>query len=220
MFPLNVPSWSLVYELVVNFLYAVFIRWLHPGALMAVMFVSAAVMIPGVWIAGGADLGPALIDAPVALARVVFSFAAGVLLYRLRRPVRIDPLIVIVAVTVLLFLPVDRDWRPAFDLACITLVFPFSIAALLGAERTTEHRERAFAFLGDASYGLYAVLYPLIWLVHGAAKKVGFDSVIVGLFLIAALVIVCAGAERILDRPIRAWLRKRWVIFANTPVKA
>ena len=212
IFPLNGPAWSLFYELVVNALYALFFRWLTPAVLMTVILVAVSVLIPGVWAHGSAALGPALGDAPVAFARTVFSFSAGVLVYSWRRPINSAlPFVAIVTVMLLMFLPIGRDWRPVFDLTCIVLVFPLSVFVLLGSGTVSARQSRAFEFLGDMSYGLYAVHYPLIWIVRGASGKLGFDSAYAGLMLIALLVVSSASIERRIDSPLRSWLTARLV---------
>ena len=108
-----------------------------------------------------------------------------------------------------MFLPISSDWRVAFDLICIALVFPLSVFVLLGAGQTSDRQSVAFAFLGDMSYGLYAVHYPLIWILRGASGKLGFDPAYAGLMLIAFLVVSCAILERRVDRPLRTWLTAR-----------
>lgn len=216
MFPLNVPAWSLFYEFVVNALFAIFFCWLTPVVLASVACLSAFVLVSGVWVHGGTDFGPTLSDAPVALSRTLFSFAVGVLIYRFRCPVRTNSLIVIFAVTILFVVPVSEVWRPTFDLACILFIFPVTVFTLLGVETSSAAQDRAFTFLGDMSYGLYAIHYPLIWLLRGASEKLDFDPRFAGLALLAVLVIGCAVVERRIDQPLRIWLTKHLVPNTGT----
>lgn len=212
IFPLNVPAWSLFYELLVNAFYAYFKRWLTPPVLISVNLLAACIMIVGIWVRGSAAVGPAFDDAPIALARTVFSFSAGIIVYSWRRPLNSVFLVVaVVLVMLLMFIPVGHNWRLAFDLICICLVFPLSVLLLLGMSSTSKRQFRVFKFLGDMSYGLYAVHYPLIWLVNGSAKRLGFNLEYAGVILIVFLVVGCAVLERRLDRPLRSWLTARLV---------
>ena len=204
IFPLNVPAWSLFYELVVNALYAATVRVLSDRVLIAVLGIALIVTTIGIYLKGNATFGPLFNEAPYALARTIFSFTAGVLIYRHRRVFQIKPLPVVIVIGLLFFVPVVDAVRWVFDLVAIAVVFPIATALLISSNE--DKPNRIYAVLGDMSYGLYAMHYPLIWLARGVSERLELNAAAIGVLLIVALVFLCTILERQIDRPLRAIL--------------
>ena len=80
---LDGPLWTLLYELIANFVYAAIVRLLSIPVLLAIMLVSGAGVVLAEATAHTLDVGYNLTDQWAALARVGYSFFAGVLIYRL-----------------------------------------------------------------------------------------------------------------------------------------
>lgn len=215
MFPLNVPSWSLHHEFVVNTAWAIFHKQLKGALLMSVAVASLVVVVVGVLDFGSAAFGSEAQHYVYALGRALFSFIVGVLIFREGiRPIvgmRVSALVFSAA----LLVPVPKDVRWAFDLVCVVVVFPMLLPGIAQARFTGRRIRSASRWLGDMSYGLYAIHYPLIWLTSGLVGRAGLESVrmFVGVALVASLVFVCGHIERKLDSPLRRRARKftdRW----------
>src|SRR5580693_3410054 len=79
---LNGPIWTLLYELIANFVYAGAIRLMKTGVVIGIMAVCGAGIVFAELHYGTLDVGYNLTDQWAALARVGFSFFTGVLIYR------------------------------------------------------------------------------------------------------------------------------------------
>jgi len=205
-YPLNVPSWSLFYELVVNAAYAVLVRWLSNRILYVVAGMSFVGFAAFASNTGNTQVGPDLHDWAAASLRTVFSFTMGVLIYRHQRATWINPAVIIAVVAASILLPVSVEWRTAYDLICVAILFPISIWLIAGRE--SERLTPVFRALGRISYAAYAIHYPMIWLVRGIADRLALPMAITGLAFIIALVGGCYALDRLYDMPVNRWLKR------------
>ena len=228
MFPLNGPSWSLFFEYIGNILYALFIHQLSKKALavlvgilgvflvwFALFDVSGYGMIGVGWTFDSVNfLGGSL--------RMLFPFTMGMLLSRHFRPMQIRGAFWICSVVLLLLfcVPYIESNGPIslnglFEAVCILFVFP--ILVWIGASgKTTDKRSTQICkFLGDISFPLYAVHYPLMylfyaWLIDNKLYTFGEVwptalMVYIGSILLAYLCLKCY------DEPVRRWLTKKFM---------
>ena len=102
-----------------------------------------------------------------------------------------------------------------FEMFCIILVFP-TLVWLGASGRTTDKRSTQICkFLGDISFPLYAIHYPLMYLFYAwlikkpdaASSEVWLWSVVVYVGSIV-LAYICLKAY---DEPVRRWLSKHWL---------
>lgn len=180
MFPLNGPSWSLFFEYLGNILYILILRHLSTRALA--IFVAAS-GFGLAWFAIAGPYGDLLagwqlteIEFQGGSLRLLFAFTSGLLLSRLFRPVaggvRNAFWICSAALVVLLAMPriggADSLWMNGlYDIFCAAVAFPLIV--WLGASGGTAS-SRLTKFLGELSYPLYIVHYPLIYLYYGWVK--------------------------------------------------
>lgn len=228
MFPLNGPSWSLFFEYIGNILYALFIHRLSKKALavlvgilgvflawFALFDVSSYGMIGVGWTLDSVNfLGGSL--------RMLFPFTMGMLLSRHFRPMQIRGAFWICSVVLLLLfcVPYIESNGPIslnglFEAVCILFIFP--ILVWIGASgKTTDKRSTQICkFLGDISFPLYAVHYPLMylfyaWLIDNKLYTFGEVwptalMVYIGSILLAYLCLKCY------DEPVRRWLTKKFM---------
>ena len=218
LFPLDFPAWSLFYELIAYVIFAILTPRLNNRRLAVLIAIGfLALIVTGVT-EGSLDRGtwrPSLLGG---LARVTFSFFAGVALYRLwlRHPtrIRLHPAILFV----LLVLPLT--WRPnegpfawLYELAVITLWMPSMVWLGSGSTAKGVWLQICIA-LGALSYPLYIVHAPLLKVAGQYGNWQG--AVFFGhtapwgalglIFLLGAFAWLLA---TYVDAPVRRWLTGR-----------
>ena len=216
MFPLNSPGWSLLHELLVNTVYAAVAPWLRTGVLLRALGVTGLALAATVVTHGKADLGASLGEFLPAVLRTVYAFVAGLLLYRAWRarggrrllPGTLHPGLVVAAMCVVLALPVHGAARTATDLLAVTVLSPLAVGALLGAP-LGDRLKRLGAWLGEASFAVYALHWPVVRLAGGVAQRLALPRVLVGALLVVGLLATARRVDRVFDRPIRAWMQRR-----------
>jgi peptidoglycan/LPS O-acetylase OafA/YrhL len=212
-FPLDGPLWSLFYEAVVNVAYTFMAPLIKPRRLLAIIIVAAAALVLIAFRKGDLEIGSGgnLGNFAGGIARVFFSFFAGVLISRQLPswsdfvvPSWLSPL----ALLAILMVP-QIPMAPIYDLVCILFLFPAILVC--GANNKASGRTgRVYEFLGALSYPLYAIHYPVMRVFLFAQEKYGLHGVRLGVS--AAVEMICclaAGtiAMRLYDEPVRAWLR-------------
>lgn len=228
MFSLNGPSWSLFFEYIGNILYALFIHRLSNKALtvlvillgwglswFALFDVVGYGMIGVGWTLDGLNFWGGML-------RMLFPFTLGMLISRNFHPFKIRGAFWICSIILLgLFcVPYIEGKSPVclngvFEMICIAVVFPLLVC--MGASgKTTDKQSTAICkFLGDISYPLYAIHYPIMyvfysWLIEKqlytledtwpVAAVVYFGSI--------ALAYLCL---KLYDEPVRMWLGNKFV---------
>lgn len=225
MYPLNGPAWSLFYEYVANILYALFIRRLSNRMLAVVVFLAGCALIHlAVTSPNGDVIGGWSLDLPqfrIGLTRLLYPFFAGLLLSRISKPGRIGNAFLwssLMVVAVLAFPRVggsEQLWANGlYDSLSIIILFPLIV--YVGASGSIQGKTAGLAcrFLGDISYPLYIIHYPLIYVFTAWAldNKVPMkDAWAEGLLVLLASVAIAYASLKWYDIPVRKWLMKRYV---------
>lgn len=226
MFPLNGPCWSLFFEYIGNILYALIIRRLSTRALA---WLTALLCCALTWFAvtnqsGYGSIGVGwTVDTTNLLGgtlRMLCPFTIGMLMSRVFKPiknVRGAFWICTIILLVLFHVPFIDGGTPMslngiFEVACIICIFP--IIVWLGASGTTTDNtsRRICRFLGDISFPLYIVHYPLMyafymWLIKTELYTFS-ETWPIAISTMACSVCIAWLSLRFYDEPIRKWLKK------------
>lgn len=225
MYPLNGPCWSLFFEYIGYLLYAFILRRLTTRVLGLLTLLAAATFC---WFAiayndGYIGMGWTLTPDNVlgGSLRLLFSFTAGLFLSRIFKPCRTKHsfLLGCLLLVVLCAMPhvggAQETWlNGVYTMVCVVGVFPAIV--YLGASDATQNPRilRLAQLLGDLSYPLYIVHYPLIYLYYAWVKNngltfaeslLGAAGVVVGSIVVAYLALKCY------DEPLRRWLSKKFI---------
>lgn len=165
-FPTNIVLWSLSLEMVANFAW-VFVA-ARVRAMLLIAAAGAAVLTLASWTYGHANVGWDLRTYWGGAGRAAFGFFAGVLLWHIRPPVRVArvrPWICAGALLGLLWVPPVVWW---VDAVTILVGFPALLWLAISADYRPERS--VFRLLGEVSYPLYVIHYPILMAMAGVLK--------------------------------------------------
>ena len=227
MFPLNGPAWSLFFEYIGNILYALFVRrlsdkWL--AVLVAVLGV-AVVWYTTTDVAGYGMFGVGwTLDVANffgGLIRMLFPFTIGMLIQHHFKPIKIRGAFWICSVilVVLFHVPFIEGneyicLNGLYEAFCIVCVFPLLIWMAASGVTTDKFSTGICKFLGDISYPVYIVHYPLMylfyaWLIDNKYYTLG-ETWPIAIAVCVASVVLAYACLKFYDEPVRRWLTKRF----------
>jgi peptidoglycan/LPS O-acetylase OafA/YrhL len=141
------------------------------------------------------------------VARVGFSFSAGVLLSRLRHRItlpRIHWSILLVITAALLLIPKPVEVRWLYDSVCVIVLFPLLILAGTQSEPSSPRLLRMFLLAGGASYALYAIHTPILHFGHALGElNPDMSYRLIMLAFLALAYAAAIAADLLYDRPVR-----------------
>lgn len=228
IFPLNGPSWSLFFEYIGNILYALFIRRLPTKALAAL---AVLLGITHAWFFIGNVSGYDMIGVGWTidevnfwggLVRMLFPFTMGMLIARNFRPRKVKgafwicSIMLVVLFSVPYIGPADNiSINSLYEFICIAAVFPFIV--WLGACGSCGNActAKANKLLGEISYPLYIVHYPIMYLFYAwlIEKKIYTlqDCLGTALLVVASSIMLAFLCLKLYDEPVRQWLGKTFI---------
>ena len=226
MFPLNGPCWSLFFEYIGNILYALIIRRLSTRILawLTALLCCALTCFAVTNQSGYGSIGVGwTIDTTNLLGgtlRMLCPLTIGMLMSRVFKPiknVRGAFWICAVLLLALFHVPFIDGGSPMslngiFEAVCIICIFPFIV--WLGASGTTTDKtsRHICRFLGDISFPLYIVHYPLMyafymWLIKTELYTFS-QTWPIAISTMACSVCIAWLSLRFYDEPVRKWLKK------------
>lgn len=228
MFPLNGPGWSLFFEYIGNILYALFIRRLST-TLLAVF--TALLGIVHAWFFIGNVSGYDMVGVGWTIdeinfwggfVRMLFPFSMGMLIARTFRPRKVKgafwicSLILVVLFAVPYIAPAgDISLNSLYEFACIAFIFPFVVwlGACGKSGNGTTHRINRL--LGDLSYPLYIVHYPIMYVFYAWLIENEYYTLQqcwpTALLVVVSSILLALLCLKLYDEPVRRWLAKRFI---------
>ena len=228
MFPLNGPGWSLFFEYIGNICYALFMRRMSTkvlafftmllGLAHAWFFVgdvSQYDMIGVGWTIDTVNFWGGFI-------RMLFPFSMGMLLARTFKPRKVKGAfwICTIALIILFAVPYIQSsnngisLNSLYEFVCIAFIFP-ALVWLGACGSASEITSKVNTFLGELSYPLYIVHYPIMyifyaWLINNDIYTLKACWPVALLVVISSITLAYA-CLKLYDIPVRKWLTDKWL---------
>ncbi|WP_166333491.1 acyltransferase family protein [Sphingobacterium chungjuense] len=223
MHPLNSVGWSLLFEYFANILYALGIRKLSNKALSMLVLI-AALSLAHLAISRGDVVGGWTLNVEhmyIGFTRVMYPFFAGLLLSRITKPTRIKYALLwcSLLIAILLFMPriggTDYVWMNGlYESFCIIVLFPLIVYLGASGMIHSTFEQDICKFLGDISYPLYLVHFPILylyiaWLSDHEGQTLN-DVWPISLLILIGSIALSYAALKWYDEPVRKWLRRKF----------
>ncbi|MBO5275910.1 MAG: acyltransferase [Alistipes sp.] len=228
MFPLNGPMWSLFFEYIGNILYALVIRRLSTkllavltailGVLHAWIFVGDLSGYDSVGIGWTIDT----INFWGGLVRMLFPFTMGMLLARTFKPREVKGAFWICSAMLIAVFAVPYiaksgtiSLNSLYEVVCIAVIFPFIVWLGACGKGGDNYTGRINNFLGELSYPLYIVHYPIMyifykWLIENRCYTLG-DTLGLSALVVLSSVALAYACLKLYDEPVRRWLARKYI---------
>ncbi len=225
MFPLNGPSWSLFFEYLGNICYALFMRRMSTKVLAFFTFLLA--VLHGFFFIGdvsGYDMigvGWTIdkINFWGGFIRMLFPFSMGMLLARTFKPRKVKGAfwictLVLIVLFALPYIPSNGgiSLNSLYEFVCITLIFP-ALVWLGACGSACGATSKVNNFLGELSYPLYIVHYPIMYVFYAWLIKNDIYTLAEGwsiaLLVVVSSIVLAYLCLKLYDEPVRSWLSKK-----------
>ena len=213
LFSMNPPFWSLFFEFwVANVALIVLRERLTWKVLATLILVCGASLVICEKLLYTSGVGFEWVSFAWGFPRVGFSFFCGVAIARLHRSrppgLMLPSWVFVLTLPVLLSLPLGGALAHRYELACVFVFFP---ALVYWGAAGVERRPWLGAALGDASYALYTIHYPLWVLASWVLYKFAVAPSLILEFLFLLMVTPLAWGLSLADMRVRAvlmaWIR-------------
>lgn len=225
MHPLNGPAWSLFLEYIANILHALILRKLSNTILSILVFLAGVALIHYAVtsasgdIIGGWSLEPQQLR--IGFTRLLFPYMAGMLLRRVVKVSGNKNTFLLCSLLLILFLSIPRVgghenlWANGlYDSLTVILVFPMIIYLGAIGDVTNNATEKLCTFLGDISYPIYIIHFPLAYAFYAwvTTNNIPLEQgFLVGLLILGFSIALSYAALKWYDEPLRKRLAKKFM---------
>lgn len=221
IFPLNLPGWSLFFELLVNLAFALGLWRLRSVTLTMVMVAAGIVLALMATGPHFFNMGSEWSTFFGGFPRTLYSFLAGVLLFRAgaaarRRSTWLSLVPIALLLTALCWTP-PAAMRAEAQGVSVLLLFPLLVWFAVRWELPPV-LEKVAKHLGEISYPLYVLHVPLGFV--GEAAEQWANSTEMGLVIYVSGMALLAFPAAAADRAVRAWLRRLRLDRAARPLQS
>ena len=228
MFPLNGPGWSLFFEYIGNICYALFMRRMSTkvlafftlllGLAHAWFFVgdvSQYDMIGVGWTIDTVNFWGGFI-------RMLFPFSVGMLLARTFKPRKVKGAFWICTIALIIlfavpYIPSSNNGislNSLYEFVCIAFIFP-ALVWLGACGSASEITSKVNTFLGELSYPLYIVHYPIMYIFYACLINNDIYTLKacwpVALLVVISSITLAYACLKLYDIPVRKWLTDKWL---------
>ena len=212
----------MLFEYIANVAYALFIRR-FPVVVLGVLAVVFGGLL-GYLVIGGAEgtvnFGWAMtVDHQLkGLLRVAFPFITGLFLFRFGKTIRMKHAFILASVVLLVALPLPRfgvlatPWvNGVYECLILVVLMPLVVLIGAGGRPQSPAGDKFCELLGDLSYPLYLVHYPMMYVYYAWLKNTapGMDKKIpMALGVYAASIALGCLVMRFVDTPVRRRLAR------------
>lgn len=227
MFPLNGPAWSLFFEYIGNILYILFIRRLSTkilGAFVLLLGVLHTVFSLGNFSGyGSIGVGWTLdgVNFCGGLIRMLFPLTLGMFLSRRFKPLKIKSSFWTCSLLLLIIFSVPYipgfnfvSFNGLYESICVLIFFPLILIMGASAQKVNRKTNKINHFLGDLSYPLYMIHYPIMylfyqWLIANECYTLS-ETFFVAIPVVVLSVLLAFLFLKFYDKPLRKYLTEKF----------
>lgn len=227
MFPLNGPAWSLFFEYIGNILYILFIRRLSTkilGVFVLLLGILHTVFSLGNFSGyGSIGVGWTLdgVNFCGGLIRMLFPLTLGMFLSRRFKPLKIKSSFWTCSLLLLIVFSVPYipgfnfvSFNGLYESICVLIFFPLILIMGASAQKVNRKTNKINHFLGDLSYPLYMIHYPIMylfyqWLIANECYTLS-ETFFVAIPIVVLSVLLAFLFLKFYDKPLRKYLTEKF----------
>lgn len=207
IFPLNDPAWSLFFELFVNILFFIFLKYFKKSVIIYIVLISYIVFIFFLLL-GQENSGWGTSNFVYGFPRVISEFFLGVLFYQYSVHRRNFNSFILLIPFLYFLINYFQPWRLPV-IGSLTIV-PMLVIWLSG-QVVGSNLGRVCRILGDLSYPIYILHFPIYRLLHQAGCLESYEPT-VQVLIASTVSLLAAFVFGRLDEVVRNYLKMKMAI--------
>lgn len=209
-FPLNLPIWSLFFELLANAAFPFILKSHHKNQILIFFIASGAITFTaGVLYFGTANHGYYPNELWFGFSRISLSFSIGIVIYYFRhKSPTVNLLLPSLIFTVVVFFPYFPEYDSYIDVLSVIFIMP-ALVFLSIKGGNGSHGKNISHWAGVLSFPLYALHYPFTRVISVISRKFylnPYAKCSIMISFIFVMVVISYLAYRFFDLPIRKHL--------------